>query len=162
MVDDSNESKSAGSQHMQARKSRQMAKHLELDDAADWDEVHHSKNQVKLGLSNKSIDELLYFKTQFGSILSTYLHAVDELKNLIDVEYIPMEVFLQNFKNFQKQECTRIPVILSRFEAMRVFESAITEYKGEKNVRVMWLTEEWNDCTVLNILSLKIYKYISW
>ena len=39
LIDENNETRESGSQHMQARKSRQMARHLELDDDGNWDNL---------------------------------------------------------------------------------------------------------------------------
>ena len=159
LIEDSDETKGSDSQHLQARKSRLMARHLELDDA-DLNEGRESKKQIKLGLSKKSVNELLYFRSLFVPILFPYLYIVDKLKSLIDVEYISVQEFIRQCTDLRDNDTPRIPVILSRFEIMKVFESGLTEYKGEKNVRVMWLTEEWNNHKVLDTLAFKIYRYI--
>ena len=82
------------------------------------------------------------------------------MKSLVDVEYISVQEFLGTCTDLTDKDSHRIPVILSRFEIMKVFASGLTEYKEEKSVRVMWLTEEWNDLKVLETLTLKIYRYI--
>jgi hypothetical protein len=136
-----------------------MARHLELDDG-DWNESRESIKQIKLGLSNKSVDELLFFRSLFVPILFPYLYIVQKLKSLVDVEYISVQEFLGKCTDLTEKDTFRIPVILSRFEIMKAFESGVTEYKGEKDVRVMWLTEEWNNHKVIDTLALKIYRYI--
>ena len=150
LIDEGTENLGTVSQHLQARKSRQMARHLELDDDGDWENGNESRAQIKLGLSKKSIDELLFYKNRFVPLLSTYQGVVVKLKTLIDVEYISVEEFLQEFGELDDSDVCRLPIILARFEAMKVFETGPTEYKGKKNIRVMWLTEEWNNPTILN------------
>ena len=159
LIDDSDENNGADSQHLQARKSRLMARHLELDDG-DLNEGKESKKQIKLGLSKRSVNELLFYRSLFVPILFPYLYVVDKLKSLVDVEYISVQEFLRKCTGLSDKDTDRIPVILSRFEIMKVFASGLTEYKKEKSVRVMWLTEEWNDLKVLETLALKIYRYI--
>ena len=162
LIEENRENRGSVSQHMQARKSRQIAKHLELDcPDAEWDDNTTSYNQVRIGLSGGSIDEFTFFRNLFARILSPYLYVVDKLKTLVDIEYVSVEEFQTEFKNLADEEKSRISVILSRFEAMSVFKSAITEYKERKNVRVMWLTEEWNSNRILDDLLHRIFKYVS-
>merc|ERR1712080_158800 len=99
-----------------------------------------SKKQIKLGLSKKSVEDLLFFRNMFVPILFPYLYTVNKLKSIVDVEYISVEEFLREFSDLAEKDTPRINVILSRFEMMKVFKSGLTEYKGEKNIRVMWLT----------------------
>ena len=147
---------------MQARKSRQIAKHLELDcPDADWDNNAESYHQVRIGLSTKAVDELIFFRNQFATILSPYLHIIEKFKTLVDIDYVSIEEFIRELDDLPDEDKSRISVILSRFEAMRVFESALTEYKGRKNIRVMWLTEEWNTNTILDNLLHRVFRYVS-
>lgn len=147
---------------MQSRKSRQIARHLELDcPDAEWDDATDINNQVRIGLASNAVDELLFFRNQFSQILSTYLYTVGKFKTLVDIEYISVQEFLREFDNLPYEDKSRLTVILSRFEAMKVFASGLTEYKQEKNTRVMWLTEEWNSDTILDTLVHKIFKYVS-
>ena len=147
---------------MQARKSRQIARHLELDcPDAEWEDETDINNQVRLGLDGRAVDELLFFRNQFAQILTTYVYTVGKLKTLVDIEYVSAQEFQREFGNLPDEDRLRLPAVLSRFEAMRVFESGLTEYKEEKNTRVMWLTEEWNSDTILDKLLHKIFKYVS-
>ena len=162
IIDEEIELQNMGSQHMQARKSRQMAKHLDLDDHAEWEQGPSSRSRIKIGLQKDSISQLFFYKNQFVPFLSSYIKVVEKLKYIIDIEYVSLREFMQYFSNLPDQEFSRIPVILSRFEAMKVFKSAVTDYKGEKSTRVMWLTEEWNSEIVLNSLSYHICRYTDW
>ena len=147
---------------MQARRSRQIAKHLELDcPDAEWDDNPDSHHQVRLGLASDNVNELLFFRNQFALILFPYLYTVGTFKGLVNIEYVSLEEFLREFKNLPEQQKLRISVILSRFENMGIFQSALTEYKKENNVRVIWLTEEWNSTNILDNLLHRIFKYVS-
>ena len=146
---------------MQAKKSRQMARHLDLDgEDCDWD--IDSRSQYKIGLSKTAFGELMFYRNLFVPVISTYQDVVIKLKSLIDLDPISVEEFLRMFYNeLNGRDIGRIPIILTRFEAMKVVEMAPTEYKGMKNILVLWLTEEWNNHEFLDLLAINIYKYVS-
>ena len=162
LIDGSNErNKEGASQHLQAKKSRQMARHLDLDDEdCEWD--IDSRSQYKIGLSRAAFDELMFYRNLFVPVISTYQDVVIKFKSLIDLEPISVEEFLRTFNNeLNERDIGRLPIILTRFEAMKVVEMTPTEYKGVKNILVLWLTEEWNNNVLLDLLSINIHKYVS-
>ena len=50
---------------------------------------------------------------------------------------------------------------LNRLEETQVIDSSYTELRGQGDVRVIWLTEEYNKLDQLSLLAGRILPYIS-
>ena len=148
-------------QHLEEKRSRRLANIIDMElhqEAYDEDQVTPSK-KLMLNTSKSAIQTLLELRKLVTDSIAQYYHAVALIVSIVDVDYVSEDELI----NLLGQRCDldKIPVVLSRLEDMGVIHSGYCVYHSVPNVKVIWLTENWNHVEKLTQLLSKILPYIS-
>jgi len=163
-------------QHLQDRRSHRLANLIDFNlndpDDNDRQRMERESKMLFINTCRSSLDQLMEWRNLLlPEVRSIYLTLVF-LTSMIDVDFATREevivsIIVSNATAGSKDqqqprlEPEMVSNSLNRLEEMQVIDSSYTELRGQGDVRVIWLTEEYNKLDQLSLLAGRILPYIS-
>jgi len=158
-------SESGRGQHLQDRRSQRLAAIIDMNldqaDGTDDKWQREASRNLQLKTSKGSLEKLLSWRALILSDVKSVYHTVTALTSIVDVEIVPVNDLKKDILLKYPYEVEQIDASLNRLEEMLVVDTGYTDYKGQSNTKVLWLTEEYNQMKNLSNLAGRILPFIS-
>ena len=154
---------------------------MDLDNGEDEEEAYGGKismsKRLVLNCSSSSIERLLHLRSLAVPLVTRIYRTTVALISIVDVDYLPAAEFSDKVevRHFEVSRQPEFPAngdtstsamapVICRLEEMGVVDTCFHAHNkdsSEGEVKVMWLTANWNDKSKLESLCNKILPFIS-